>query len=129
VRSQKGKEYLAFAAESGIETVHSSGQAAYFRRRAADGPFEVFSDLDSRIAHVRRLRGRLALLALPQVLTIASMALLLASPGGSEGDAVPLTAMAVILVLSIVVEAMAISQVIRESRRIKALAVERGVFE
>lgn len=126
-RSKKGKRYLAFVAESGIETVHSSGQGAYFRRQAADGSFEVFSDLDSRIAHFRRLRGRLAFIAIPQILTIVSMVLILLSPTPEDGPLV--TAMVVVVGLSLVVEAMAISQVARESRRIKALAAQKALFE
>jgi hypothetical protein len=125
--SKAGRRYLEFVAETGAETVHASAHAAYFRKRAADGPFEIFSDLDSRIANFRRLRRWLVFLAVPQLLTIAAMTMLIMSPG--PDDAPLLIGLVVVLLLSLVVEAMAIGQVVRESRRIKSLAARKTIFE
>lgn len=55
--SPKGRNYLAFMKDAGVEVVSAYDNWAYFRKKAADGPFEVFSDLDSRIAHHRRIAG------------------------------------------------------------------------
>lgn len=52
----ESQRYLRFMEDAGIEQVASCGRWVYFRRRAADGPFDLFSDLDSRIAHLRRIR-------------------------------------------------------------------------
>ena len=48
-------KYLQFMEASGAEEVASYLNWVYFRRPAADGPFEIYSDLDSRIAYTGRL--------------------------------------------------------------------------
>jgi len=47
--------YIRFLEELGVEHVASFKHWVYFRKKAADGPFELFSDLDSRISHFQRL--------------------------------------------------------------------------
>lgn len=56
-RSKKGRAYLAFMRDAGVEVVSAYNSWVYFRKKTADGPFDVFSDLDSRIAHHRRIAG------------------------------------------------------------------------
>jgi len=51
----KSKQYLSFMAESGVELVSTWFRWAYFRKKAEDGPFDIFSDIDSRIAHYKRI--------------------------------------------------------------------------
>ena len=48
----KDKGYLRFMEELGAEFVGSYAQWLYFRRKTVDGPFDIFSDIDSRIAHL-----------------------------------------------------------------------------
>lgn len=50
--------YLEFMQETGAEYVGRIMQWHYYRKRCALGSFELFSDLDSRIAHLNRV-GRL----------------------------------------------------------------------
>ena len=52
---EESRKYLDFMAESGVEHVTSWGRWVYFRKRAADGPFDIFSDIDSLIGHYKRL--------------------------------------------------------------------------
>ncbi len=47
--------YLGFMADSGAEYVGRMVKWIYFRRKAEYGPFDIFSDLDSRIAHLDRM--------------------------------------------------------------------------
>ena len=51
--------YIRFMEESGVEhiTTFQTGlwTWVYFRKRAADGPFEIYSDMESRIKHYRRI--------------------------------------------------------------------------
>lgn len=47
--------YLEFLEEAGIQAVASSMRWVYLRKKTADGPFEIFSDRESRIAHYRRI--------------------------------------------------------------------------
>lgn len=47
--------YLKFLEEAGVEHLASYGGWIYLRKKAADGPFELFSDKKSRIAHYKRI--------------------------------------------------------------------------
>ena len=47
--------YVDFMRETGAEFVGRLVAWVYFRKRAEDGPFDLFSDLDSRVAHLSRI--------------------------------------------------------------------------
>ena len=51
----EGREYLSFLRGTGVEVVSTHLRWVYLRRPAALGPFELFSDLESRIGHYRRV--------------------------------------------------------------------------
>ena len=52
---EHNEDYLNFMADTGAEHVGRMVQWIYFRKKAEDGPFDLFSDLDSRIAHLDRI--------------------------------------------------------------------------
>jgi len=47
--------YISFMQETGAEYVGRMMQWIYFRKPAAEGSFDLFSDIDSRIAHLDRI--------------------------------------------------------------------------
>jgi hypothetical protein len=47
--------YIRFLEETGVEHIGSVLRWVYFRKKAADGKFEIYSDIDSRIRHYRRI--------------------------------------------------------------------------
>ena len=47
--------YIDFMAETGAEYVGRMAKWIYFRKKAADGPFDIFSDIDSRITHLDKI--------------------------------------------------------------------------
>lgn len=49
-------QYIAFMEDNGVECVASYQRWVYFRKKAADGSFDIYSDIDSRIAHYRRIQ-------------------------------------------------------------------------
>ncbi len=49
--------YLRFLEETGVEQVASYHRWVYLRRKAGEGAFEVYSDLESKIAHCGRIIG------------------------------------------------------------------------
>ena len=49
------EEYLAFMRETGAEYVGRMVKWIFFRKKAAEGPFDIFSDIDSRIAHLNKI--------------------------------------------------------------------------
>lgn len=58
------ENYLEFMQETGAEYVGRMVQWVYFRKRTALGSFDLFSDLDSRIAHLDRVGNTLLLLGI-----------------------------------------------------------------
>ena len=53
--SPEGHSYIRFLEDTGAEQVGTLLRWVYFRKRTEDGPFDLFSDFDSRIAHLRRM--------------------------------------------------------------------------
>ncbi len=49
-------EYIRFLEESGIEYIHSAhGYWIYLRKKATDGSFDLYTDLDSKIKHYQKI--------------------------------------------------------------------------
>ena len=55
------EDYVRFMADTGAEYLGRVMAWRYFRKKAADGPFDLFSDIDSRIAHLDRISLMLAI--------------------------------------------------------------------
>ena len=66
-RHPESMQYIRFVEDTGIEHVSSFKRWAYFRKKAADGPFDIFSDMDSRITHINRMLWFIAVLSLANV--------------------------------------------------------------
>ena len=47
--------YLEFMEEAGVESVSSYSRWVYFRKLTKDGPFDIYSDFDSKIKHYTRI--------------------------------------------------------------------------
>ncbi|MGN1019425.1 MAG: DUF2812 domain-containing protein [Aristaeellaceae bacterium] len=52
----ESQEYIGFVESTGAELVDTYLYWAYFRRATAEGPFQLFSDVDSRVKHMKRIR-------------------------------------------------------------------------
>lgn len=63
------RKFIEFLEETGVEFVASYMRWVYFRKKADGGPFTLYTDIPSRIAHYKRIR----LLWLP--LSIAELAI------------------------------------------------------
>lgn len=50
------ERFLAFMREAGVEPVGKWYRWCYLRRKASEGPFELYSDAESKIAHYTRIR-------------------------------------------------------------------------
>lgn len=48
--------YIRFLEETGAEHVATFNRWIYIRKKCADGPFDLFSSLDSKIEHLKRIR-------------------------------------------------------------------------
>ena len=65
--------YLAFMEDTGAEYLGRMVKWIYFRKKTADGPFDLFSDIDSRIAHLNSISSMLT------VIGVANLAIGLAN--------------------------------------------------
>ena len=54
--------YLSFMEETGAESVGRVFQWIFFRKKAEDGAFDLYSDIDSRIEHLDRIGRVLAII-------------------------------------------------------------------
>lgn len=54
-RHPESRKYIEFLEETGVQFVSSYLNWVYFRKKAADGPFDLYSDLDSKIRHYKRV--------------------------------------------------------------------------
>ena len=57
--SAEGRQYISFVEETGAQYVGHVMRWAYFRKNVADGAFDLYSDLDSRITHLGRMQALL----------------------------------------------------------------------
>ena len=55
-RADDYEGYVLFMHETGVEVVQRWTRWVYLRKRADEGPFEVYTDLDSQIALYQRIR-------------------------------------------------------------------------
>jgi len=51
----ESRQYIRFLEETGVEQVGNYFRWVYFRKKTADGPFDLYSDLASRIRHLKRI--------------------------------------------------------------------------
>ena len=51
----ESQKYIQFIESTGAEQVGNYFRWVYFRKKTADGPFDLFSDRASRIAHLKRI--------------------------------------------------------------------------
>ncbi len=57
----ESKDYIQFMEEQGVQCVATSLRWVFFRKKAKDGPFEIYSDHASRLKHYQKIAGLLGL--------------------------------------------------------------------
>lgn len=65
LRHPETENYIHFLEETGIQHVGTCIRQAYFRKKTADGEFNLFSDYSSRIKHMNHIIALLAVLICP----------------------------------------------------------------
>ena len=66
--SSEGQDYIDFVEETGAEYIGNYMRWVYFRKKTVDGPFDLYSDVDSRIRHMDRIVKPLTIIALSNLL-------------------------------------------------------------
>ena len=67
--ADESQDYINFVEETGAEYIGSFIKWVYFRKKTADGEFDLFSDLDSRARHMDRMTKNLSVVATAILLT------------------------------------------------------------
>lgn len=55
-RSAEGQDYIRFLEETGAEHIGNYIRWAFFRKKCSEGSFDIYSDISSRVAHLRRIQ-------------------------------------------------------------------------
>lgn len=119
--STASRDYLSLLADSGIEMVSTYMRWIYLRGPAASGPFELFTDLESRIGHYRRVLGFFGVILAALVCSAASLIVTSGSSGGVVRY-LPLSIVALALILIAV-------PTVRFSRHLRSLKGQRQIYE
>lgn len=56
-RNPESEVYLRFLEDAGVEVAATYMNWVFLRKKAADGPFTIYSDCESRIRYLKRLRN------------------------------------------------------------------------
>jgi hypothetical protein len=120
-------KYLRFMEESGVEHVCTFRAWVYFRKKAADGPFELYSDLDSRIKHCRRLCNLWLGLGLAELCLILSQVSGIMTAIRTGGSYWVVNAVSALLLASLTALCLGLWR--RYDKRIKRLRREREIQE
>lgn len=122
--AQATERYLRFLEETGVEHIATYFNGwAYFRKKTADGPFALFSDIDSLLRHFARIRSLLlgATVAVLAALVVQIVCLL--SAGAVTWSAV--AGMALVLAAAVFCG----SGLLRIQRHMQRLRREREIHE
>lgn len=65
--------YIQFLEETGAEHVGSFKKWVYFRKKASEGAFNLFSDLDSRLQHFKRVTRLIGVLFVPIIIYLSML--------------------------------------------------------
>ena len=63
-------DYIRLMEETGAEHVGSIWRWAYFRKKASDGEFEIYTDIESRINHYKRVERLLFWYVVPNFISL-----------------------------------------------------------
>lgn len=64
------KDYREFMEDTGVEIVQTWGYWIILRKRSADGPFELYTDVDSSIAHYTKIRTMFRVCSVLQIICL-----------------------------------------------------------
>lgn len=121
-------KYLTFMQELGIEHIASYMHWVTLRKKAAEGPFEIYTDPVSRIALCRRLsRWWLSIAAIEFVVCLYEICIFLFFHGadGLSGNIAPLVAAAVLFLTGLCLLSLGLPL----RRKMKQYQKEKNYFE
>ena len=118
----ESRAYLRFLEDVGVECIATYGRWVYLRRRSDGAPFDLFSDIDSKIKHLKRIDALLLAILVIQLAGLANLHLLL-QRGLADG------ALVAVVAVWLAVVALVASGFVRIARKLRRLKRERAVRE
>ena len=99
----ESQKYIEFMEETGAEHIGTVMRWVYFRKKASDAPFEIFSDISSRIEHMKRLQNLLTCLVVAELLIGTSnlMMGIVNHMAVNVGCAIPLFILGIVFILQL----------------------------
>lgn len=79
----KSRRYINFIEDTGAEYIGSIMRWTYFRKKTGDGGFNLFSDIDSRIVHLKRILFLIGVIGAMELYVSAFNGFLLFAENGS----------------------------------------------
>ena len=117
----ESRQYIAFMEETGAQQISSCLRWVYFRKKAEAEPFDLFSDMDSRIRHLQRITSLLLPVMIAEYLIGLSNLMngFLLHSTVNLGISIPCIALGALISVGFV----------RLSRRIRKMKQEREIHE
>jgi len=117
----ESKKYIEFLNDAGVEYVCSWFRWVYLKKKASDGPFDIFSDYDSRIKHYKSIMLMFGIISLPVFLIGLTNLSMFINDLYSFNLCVG--------ILDIIVSFLPLSIVLKYYRKIKKLKKEKTIRE
>lgn len=64
--TKSSMDYIKFVEETGAEYISSWGRWVFFRKPASEGPFELYTDVDSQIKLYQKIRNMMGIAAVAE---------------------------------------------------------------
>lgn len=121
----ESKEYINFIEETGAEHVDTYMRWVYFRKKRSEGPFDLYSDYDSRIKYYKKVAAFIAPLTVVNLLAAVynlHLGLSIGNESGSYGNAY-------ISIISWLIAFILTRMLISYIRRIRKMEKEKQLYE
>lgn len=115
------RAYLEFLSETGVEHVATNDRWIYVRRRSELGDFEIYSDLDSKIKHHKRISQVMMIFVIPNIVSALSLLNL--------SNILDSNVLRIVSVVNVITAMILVSVGVSQQRRIKELEKEKEIHE
>lgn len=121
----ESRAYIKFMEEAGVECVDTYFRWVFFRKKAEDGSFDLYSDYDSRIKHYKRVVSLVGILGVFNLMA-AIMNVVIGLANGSNGHSY---FNVYISTLNWLVAILLINMFISYNRKIRKMKKEKQLYE
>jgi len=129
VRNPKNQPYLRFLQDMDVEFISAWFVWVTHRRKATDGPFDIYSDIDSRIAHYGRISRFLFPLGLIELLVAVYQGYLLWIALSDHSNEKPVLPTVFVLLFALCFAFLILSAARRSHKKRRRLIKEKQILE